>query len=237
MNGIKVSTITEMNNVGKCFEHKDWPRESISGEKGGCAPIAAYYICFDLSVYVIELLKTEFHEELSLSDSRSIYVTDGSYNIVDVMNRKMSTTFLRQIYPSADVTSIQVFHNAIFGDRENCGKFLIELRDEIVQTAIGISHYVSLDTEKLEIYDPMSVGGAIVTQRCSDGNCLLLETLQLHHTVKVYHVWKLLQKSKRVNCSMASMDKIDVEVPKKKKRKGKKRHISYVAKKSYEAPL
>ena len=127
MNGIKVSTITEMNNVGKCFEHKDWPRESISGEKGGCAPIAAYYICFDLSVNVIELLKTEFHEELSLSDSSSIYVTDGSYNIVDVMNSRMSTTFLRQIYPSADVTSLQVFHNAIFGDRENCGKFLIEL--------------------------------------------------------------------------------------------------------------
>jgi len=91
-----------------------------------------------------------------------------------------------------------------------------------VQTAIGISHYVSLDTEKLEIYDPMSVEGAIVTQRTSDGNCLLLETLQLHHTVKVFTVWKLFPKTKRVNCSMASMDKIDVEVPKKKKRKGKK---------------
>ena len=97
----------------------------------------------------------------------------------------MSTTYLRQIYPSTDVTSLQGFHNAIFGDRENCGKFLIELRDEIVQTAIGISHYVSLDTEKLEIYDTMSVEGAIVTQRTSDGNCLLLETLQLHQELSI----------------------------------------------------
>ena len=92
-------------------------------------------------------------------------------------------------------------------------------------------------TRELEIYDPMSVEGAIVTQRSRDGSCLLLETLQLHHTVKVFHVWKLFQKSKRVNCSMVSMVTTDVEILKKKKRKGKKRHISYVAKKSYEAPL
>ena len=67
-----IDSYTHRDKQGKCFEHKDWPRESISGEKGGCAPIAAYYICFDLSVNVIELLKTEFHEELSLSDSSSI---------------------------------------------------------------------------------------------------------------------------------------------------------------------
>ena len=85
---------------------------------------------------------------------------------------------MRQIYPNTDVTSLQRFSNAIFGDRDNCGKLLIEQRDEIVQSAIGISHYVSLDTEQLENYDPMSVEGAIVTQRSSDGFCLLLETLQ-----------------------------------------------------------
>ena len=36
---------------------------------------------------------------------------------------------------------------------------------------------------------------------------------------------------------MQSMDETDVEVPKKKKRKGKKRIITYVAKKSFENPL
>jgi hypothetical protein len=83
----------------------------------------------------------------------------------------------------------------------------------------------------------VSVEGAIVAKRSIDGFCLLLETLQLHHTVKVYHVWKLFQKSKRVNCSMQSTDKTDIEVPKKKKRRGKRQHKCYVPKKTYEAPL
>ena len=182
-------------------------------------------------------MKTQLHEELTISESTSIFVTDGTYKIVDAINRKMSSTFLRQVYPSTDATCLHGFTNAMFGDAEFCGRFLIELRDEIVQSAIGISHFVSLDTEKLEIYDPMSVGCAIVTQRCSDGNCLLLETLQLNHTVKVFTVWKLFPKTKRVNCSMLSTDTTVVEVPKNKKRKGKKLHISYVVKKSYEAPL
>ena len=37
------------------------------------------------------------------------------------------------INKSTDVTCLHGFSNAIFGDRENCGKFLIELRDEIVK--------------------------------------------------------------------------------------------------------
>ena len=62
-NGIKVSTITEMNNMGKCFEYKDWPREPISGAKGYCAPIAAYNICWELSRNVIEhIMKTQLHD-------------------------------------------------------------------------------------------------------------------------------------------------------------------------------
>jgi hypothetical protein len=83
--GIKVSTITEMNNVGKCIQYKDWTRERISGEKGYCAPIAAYHICPELSRNVIEhILKTQLHEELTISESTSVFVTDGTYKIVDV---------------------------------------------------------------------------------------------------------------------------------------------------------
>ena len=214
-------------HVGKCFEHKDWPRERIFGDYGFCAPIAAHAICSDLSVKVIELLKTQFHEKLAINESSSVFVTDGTYNIVDVMNRKMSSTILRQIYPSTDLTSFQGFSNVIFGDRDHCGKFLIELRDEIVQSAIGISHYVSMDTEKLEIYDPMSKNGAIVTQRSIDGNCLFLETLQLKQSVKVFTVWKLFQKSKRLSSSTLSTEEIDGVVVKKKKRTGKKQHKLY----------
>ena len=44
------------------------------------------------------------------------------------------------------------------------------------------------------------------------------------------------EKLKR-NSSMQSMDETDVEVPKKKKRRGTKRIVTYVAKKSYENPL
>jgi len=115
------------------------------------------------------------------------------------------------ITKSTDVTCLHGFSNAIFGDRENCGKFLIELRDEIVKERS--LHNVAVMVVAYFFF------------------FLLLETLQLHHTVKVYHVWKLFQKSKRVNCSMQSTDKTDVEVPKKKKRRGKKQHKCYVPKK------
>ena len=72
----------------------------------------------------------------------------------------MLATFLRQIFPATEVTTSPIFSNALFGDRDHGGKFLIELRDEVVHSAIGISHFISLDTEKLEIYDPMSTEGA-----------------------------------------------------------------------------
>jgi hypothetical protein len=108
---------------------------------------------------------------------------------------KYSLTFISSkniskygITKSTDVTCLHGFSNAIFGDRENCGKFLIELRDEVVQSAIGISHFISLDTDKLEIYDPMSTEGAIVTQRSSRDDkdmCLFLEYLK----VLIMSVW------------------------------------------------
>ena len=136
--------------------------------------------------------------------------------------RRLSSTLLRKIYPSKDVINLVGFSNTLFGDGDHCGKFLIELRDENVMFAIGISHYVSLDTEKLEIYDPMSKDGAIITQRNSDGYCLLLETLRLMHTVKILNVWKLFDKSSRTH-SLVMSNVIHNEEPKKKKHRGQKR--------------
>ena len=77
----------------------------------------------------------------------------------------------------------------------------------------------------------MSAEGAIVTQRGSDGNCLFLETLQLNHSVKVFHIWKLFEKPQRLISSTLSTEEIDNDGPKKKKRKGKKQHKCYVPKK------
>ena len=60
--GIVVSSIQEFNNVGTCFlrvqvlaKRKNMP----SGDLGFCAPIAAYYICSDLSISAIETLLAE----------------------------------------------------------------------------------------------------------------------------------------------------------------------------------
>ena len=97
-------------------------------------------------------------------------------------------------------------------------EFLVEMRDERVTSPIGISHFVSVDTTKLEIYDPMSSSGAILTQRNIHGYILFLETLHLVHSVKVVRIWKLVDKPKRTFSNM-----VDGEIQKKKKRKGIKR--------------
>ena len=131
----------------------------------------------------------------------------------------MSTTFLRQVYPFKNERSLQEFSNAIFGYADNGGKFLVEMRDEKVTSPLGISHFVSVDTNKLEIYDPMSLREAILTQRNIAGYILFLETLHLVHSVKVVRIWKLFDKTKRTLSNV-----IDEELPKKKKRKGKKQH-------------
>jgi hypothetical protein len=74
--GIVVSSIHEFNNAGTSLEYKCFPREIISGDKGCCAPIAAYYICPDLSISVIETLQKDFHEELSIKGNSSILLCD-----------------------------------------------------------------------------------------------------------------------------------------------------------------
>ena len=220
--GIEVSSIQEFNNVGTSLQTKCWPRERISGEKGCCAPIAAYYICPDLSTTAIETMQNDFHEELSIDGNSSVYVTDGTYRIIQVINRKLANTVLQQVFPAKDGSSPQVFSNDLFGDVHDVGKFLVELRDQNITSVVGISHFVSIDTEKLEIYDPKFVRGAILTQRNSEGFCLFLETLDLLHTVKVFTVWKLVNKVHTNVSEITPIEDVDVGEPKKKKRKGSK---------------
>jgi len=216
--GIQVSTVQEFNNVGASFQYTSWPREPIKGDKGYCALIAAYYICLDLSMTLFLKLQTELHTEIAVSGNSTIFVTDGSRRIVKCINESMSTSFLQQVFPSKKESSSQQFTTAVFGLADCGGKFLIEMRNEKVSTPIGISHFVSVDTNKLEIYDPMSSREAILTQRNIHGYILFLETLHLVHSVKVVRIWKLVNKTKRTFSKMS-----DEELPKKKKRKGNKR--------------
>ena len=128
---------------------------NICGERGFCAPIAAYYICDELSVAVVEILQKELHTEISTSESNNVFVTDGTYTIIHKINQNLPTTSLQKIFPTKDPTT---HPNALFGDKDECGRFLIELRD--INVSSIISHFVSLDTYKLEIYDPISVVGS-----------------------------------------------------------------------------
>ena len=217
--GMQLTTIQEFNNVGATFQYTRWPRDPMKGDKGFCALIAAYYICLELSMSVFLKLKNDLHTEIAISETSTIFVTDGTYRIVKCINESMSTTFLRQVYPFKNERSSQEFSNAIFGYADNGGKFLVEMRDEKVTSPLGISHFVSVDTNKLEIYDPMSLREAILTQRNIAGYILFLETLHLVHSVKVVRIWKLFDKTKRTLSNV-----IDEELPKKKKRKGKKQH-------------
>jgi hypothetical protein len=72
----------------------------------------------------------------------------------------------------------------------------------------------------------MSVLGAIVTQRNSEGFCLFLETLHLLHSVKVFTVWKLVNKLHRKCSESTPNEHLCVGEPKKKKRRGQKRKKS-----------
>jgi len=160
----------------------------------------------------------KLHTEVATSENATIFATDGTYKIVQLINEQMKTTCLKKIYPTTDGTTSSGFNNSLFGDKDHGGKFLIELRDLHVSSPMVFSHFVSFDTNKLEIYDPMCIKGSIHTQRNIDGNCLFLETLHLTHSVKVFNIWKLFDKPKRTFDSIVLTEK-----PKKKKRSGKSR--------------
>ena len=105
MNGIQVTSGKDFNNDGVSYQYTNWPREYISGERGYCSLIAAYYICMDLSLQVVRHLQQEQHTEIAISDSSTIFVTDGTYRILMRINHNLSRTFLNQIYPSYNGTT------------------------------------------------------------------------------------------------------------------------------------
>jgi hypothetical protein len=75
-------------------------------------------------------MKLKFHEELTTSESTKIHVTDGSYQILQVINQNLSSTFLQATsLPSDSGTTPFPFSNALFGNVGDNGKFLVELQD------------------------------------------------------------------------------------------------------------
>jgi hypothetical protein len=117
----------------------------------------------------------------------------------------MKQSQLRKIYPTAETLAMSSNQNYLFGDASNCGFFLVELCDISPSTTNGISHFISLDTNKLLIFDPMIEKGAIVTQRNIDGFVIILETLNLQQCTKMLNIWKLVAKKKSGNKRLKSL--------------------------------
>ena len=93
----------------------------------------------------------------------------------------------------------------------------------------GVTRFVSFDTHKMEIYDPMCERGAIVAQRSMNDTCLFLESLQLHDVVYVIKIWELVDVVFEVSKKRLGNEEVDTEGSKKKnkKRSGKKRKKEY----------
>jgi hypothetical protein len=75
------------------------------------------------------------------------------------------------------------------------GKFLVEIREKNIALGNSVSHFVSLDTQKMEIYDPMSDLGAICMYRNCKDHCIFLEILFGNSTnFEIVKIWKLETK-------------------------------------------
>jgi len=79
------------------------------------------------------------------------------------------------------------------------------------------SHFVSLDTNAMEIYDPMCDKGAIAMYRNSDDHCIFLEMLERNpKDCWIVNIWRLYDKvhssgMKRVFSNGPSMDLPEVK--------------------------
>ena len=81
-----------------------------------------------------------------------------------------------------------------------------------------ITHFVSFDTDKMEIYDPLNKNGAIVGSRDDKDMCLFLEYLNFEVPTVIKTVWILDLKNKRPAFTQLHVHN---NTPPKKKRRGK----------------
>jgi len=116
--------------------------------------------------------------------------------------------------------------NSLFGNNNiGGGKFLIELSAFEVIKGYCLSHFVSFDTVKMELYDPMNSRGAIQVYRNSEGDCLFKEAVKMLHVtynmLTILRVWKLELKTSSIS-SERKYDEDEIPAKKNKKRRGKK---------------
>lgn len=220
---IAVSDIKELNNNGTSLEYRDLPRDYICGLQGLCAVIAAYYICQEMTLAHVESLKSLHHTKMQIDSISSIFVTNGTYTVVDKINALQTMSKLKCIFPTKEYLNMNGSQNFLFRNSSNCGKFLVELQDRASSLDNAVTHFVSFDTHKMEIYDPMCDRGAIVAQRSMNDTCLFLESLQLHDVVFVKKNCELVDMVYEVSKKILGNEEVDTEGTKIKNKKQEER--------------
>jgi hypothetical protein len=196
VSGVQVTDNKDFNNQGLVFQFSHWPKPWISGAQGCCSILAAYYIIEELTALHFANLKE------TVPDGTSIYATDGTYTVIHEINKILGSSKLVQIYPSLNRYFANAEEAIFHEDTSKGGKFLIELSDLKVTSLDLMTHFISLNSYKMEIYDPTYHQGPILTERNIDGFLIILETLFLRNVQSISKVWKLVQvgekkKSKR----------------------------------------
>jgi len=196
--GVQVSSVKEFNNSSVCVRYSSWPKPYIPGLLGYCCPLAAYYICEQLTREQVAMLQELYHAPKAMENGTTIFATDGTYTIIDGINALLKDSALEKIYPTKEDFHLtnDAIESKFLGDA-NLGKFLIELYDRTQESLHEFSHFISVDTCNMEIYDPTVQDGAIKMDRNIFGQCLLVESMGYHRLIVIKKIWKLKKKKKR----------------------------------------
>ena len=148
-------------------------------------------------MYDVEELKSKYHSALQLTGTEEIFVTDGTYEIIRAMNQKMRKEEFIKVFDIKNNQFRKGHENEVFGNHHNCNKFLIEIKKRTNHNQWVITHFVSFDTNKMEIYDPLNIKGAILGNRDSNDICFILSDIKYDVDVYIKTVWKLVSNQKR----------------------------------------
>ena len=129
--GVEVSSVKDFNNSGTSLRYSSWPKQYIPGLLGYCCPLAAYYICEQLTREQVSMLQELYHAPKAMENGSTIFATDGTYTIIDGINALLKDSALHKIYPSNEDFHLtnDAIESKFLGDAANLGKFLIELYD------------------------------------------------------------------------------------------------------------
>jgi hypothetical protein len=77
--GVEVSSVKDFNNSGTSLRYSSWPKQYIPGLLGYCCPLAAYYICKQLTKEQVVMLQELYHAPKAMKNGSTIFATDGTY--------------------------------------------------------------------------------------------------------------------------------------------------------------